>query len=182
MRRRNIIKFSLLAGFIIIWSLFITIIGTTKIVDFLGAHNSYTILFIVGALGGVSTITSTSFYTTLSTFANGGLNPYYLGIIGGIAITVGDSLFYYLGRKGEESLPKKARKFTRKFGEWMQERPKWIVQLITFVYSGCTPLPNDILTVSLGISKYTYKNILLPLVLGNIFLTTIVALIASGSF
>jgi membrane protein DedA with SNARE-associated domain len=180
MRRKNIIKFSLVAGFIILWSIIITILGTEKIVDFLGAQNSYIIIFIVGAVGGVSTITSTSFYTTLTTLAHGGVNPWFLGLFGGIGITIGDSLFYYLGKKGEESLPEKARKATGKFSDWMKRHPKWLIPIVTFVYSGCTPLPNDILTVSLGIAKYRY--IVGPLLLGNIFLTTIIALIASGVF
>ncbi|MGV8161908.1 MAG: VTT domain-containing protein [Candidatus Nanoarchaeia archaeon] len=178
MRKKNIIQFSILIAFLITWSILLLTIGTTKIVEFIGISNTYFVLFIVGTLGGVSTITSSSFYTTLTTFANGGANPIYLGIFGGIGITIGDTLFYYLGKKGEESLPKNARKFTRKFSEWMMKRPKWVIPIVTFVYSGLTPLPNDILAVSLGISRYKYKYIIIPLLLGNILLTTFVALIA----
>lgn len=177
MRRTKVIQFSILITFLIIWSLLLLTIGTTKIVNFIGISNSYFILFIVGTIGGVSTITSSSFYTTLTTFANGGANPLLLGLAGGIGITIGDTIFYYLGKKGEESLPKHARKFTSKFSEWMMKRPKWIIPIVTFVYSGLTPLPNDILTVSLGISRYKYKYIIIPLLLGNILLTTTIALI-----
>jgi len=180
MKRKKIIQFSSLALFLVVWGTIIFLFGTEKIVQLIGTKNSYIILFVVGAAGGVSTVTATSFYSTLTTFANGGLNPITLGLIGGTAITIGDSLFYYLGKKGEESLPNKAQKITKRISKWIDSYPKCLIPIITFVYSGLTPLPNDILTVSLGVSRYKYRYVIAPLLLGNIFLTTVIAIIASG--
>lgn len=180
MDNKKIIQFSLLAAFLIAWSVLILRLGTQRIVELIGTNNSYIILFIVGTTGGVSTLTSSSFYTTLSTFAVGGLNPFLLAVIGGLGISIGDTIFYLLGKKGEESLPSKARKITKKFSHWIENRPAWLVPIVTFVYSGMTPFPNDILTVSLGLARYRYLYMIIPLILGNIFLTGLVAFVAAS--
>ncbi len=182
MKRKSLIQLLILLFFILVWSLLILFYGAEGLIDFLGVHNSYIVLAVVGLLGGVSTFTSASFYTTLSTLAVAGLNPFYLGLIGGLAVTVGDSLYYYIGKKGNESLPKKLKKKIMSFSNWMKKQPKWRIQLVTFVYSGLTPFPSDLLTISLGLTRYRYRHIILPLMLGNILLTTIVALSVSRVF
>lgn len=175
MNKKKVFQFSLLVILLLVWSLFIFIVGTERIVEFIGVSNTYLVLFLVGTFGGVSTITSASFYSTLTTFAHGGAKPLILGLVGGVAITIGDSLFFLLGKKGEESLPKHLRESTGKFSSWLEKKPGWIIPLVTLFYSGFTPLPNDILMVSLGVSRYRYLYILLPLLLGNIILTSFVA-------
>ena len=179
MRRKTIIKFSVLAGVVVAWSVFLLFVDTKRIVDAIGVNNSYLVIFLVGALGGVSTVTSTSFYATLTTLASGGANPWLLGLVGGLAVTIGDSVFFYLGRKGEESLPEGSRRWTKRFSEWMGSHPRWLVGLVTYAYAGLTPLPNDILTVSLGVSRYRYGRMIVPLLLGNVQLTIIIAVLAA---
>lgn len=171
-----------LAAFVILWSTLLLLFGPEGIVRVIGAQHSLWITFFVASLGGVSTFTATSFYTTIVTFASGGVNPLYLGIVGGIGITVGDSFFYYLGKTGASALSGKPGKLVKEFSTWMQSKPAWIVSLVTFLYAGLTPLPNDILTVTLGVSQYKYRFIILPLLLANIFLTTLVAFVVAGVF
>ncbi|MCF7799042.1 hypothetical protein K9M74_04000 [Candidatus Woesearchaeota archaeon] len=181
MKKKNLVEFFAVLLFLILWSLLLYFIGPQRIVSLIGAQNIYLVLFIIGTVGGVSTLTSATFYTSLTAFALGGANPFLLGIAGGLGITIGDSLFYYLGKKGQESLATKARRITLKFSNWLNQQPSWVVPVVTFVYAGLTPLPNDILMVTLGVSRYKYTFLILPLILGNILLSLLVAFFAGAT-
>jgi membrane protein YqaA with SNARE-associated domain len=181
MKKKRLI-FGLLILFVIAWSITLAIIGPTTIVNTIGIRNGYIAAFIVATLGGFSTITSSSYFLTIITLAGGGANPYILGVVAGTGITIGDSLFYYLGFRGRDVANKKIYKWTEKFSKWLEKRPRWLVPIIIFIYTGFTPLPNDILTVSLGLSSYPYKYLIIPMWAGNITITILTAIGASISF
>ena len=106
------------------------------------------------------------------------MNPILLGLFGGIGVTIGDSLYFYLGSKGKEISSKKVDKRLEKISKLLKKSPKWLIPFIVYIYSGFTLLPNDLMTFSLGITGYSYKKIFLPLILGNITVTTIIAYIS----
>ncbi len=174
MKRKRLLYLILFLAFIIAWTLLIFIVGAQKIVDFIGVKDSYLVLFFIGAFGGVSLISATSYYATLATFSSTGLNPYLLGLFGGIGITLGDSLYYYFGRKGGETLTGKFKEKLRKFSEWLVKRKK-LVPVISFVYFAFTPFPNEFITIPLGASGYSYKKLVIVLLVGNIILSTFTA-------
>ncbi len=180
--KKKLLKFFLVLALIVVWSFALLVIGPVQLLEFFGTSNSYLILFLVGALGGVSTLTATFFYSTLISLVYAGLNPLTLGIIGGVAITIGDSLFFYLGRSGREALYGEVRKVTARLSHWLTSLPSWLVPVVTFAYVGLTPLPNDVLTVSLGLAGIRYRNVILAILLGNIFLTIVTAYIALNGF
>lgn len=164
----------LVAGIIII-----SYIGPQKIVNELGVRNSFIGYFLISAVGGVSSLTSSSYYILTYALGAAGLSPLLLGIIGGIGVSIGDSLFYYIGNKGEDVAPQKISKRTEKISNIINKKPNWVGTGAIYLYTGFTPLPNDILTVPLGFLKYPYKRLIIPLVLGNITATTIIAYLAS---
>ena len=84
-------------------------------------------------------------------------------------------LFFLLGRSGRDALFGKPKILAEKLSHWLQSHPSWYAQIVAFVYAGLTPLPNDILTVSLGLAGYKYRIMVIPVLLGNIFLTSLVA-------
>lgn len=168
--------------FIALWSAALAFIGPQSIVEWIGRDHGYAVAFVIAALGGVSTFTASSFYLTIVTFASGGLKPWLLALVAGTGITIGDSLFFYLGTRGREVLEGRMRRFAEELSEWLKKRPAWVMPLIIFAYTGLTPLPNDILTVGLGLSGYPYKKAILPLWLGNITLTFLLALLAAQGY
>ncbi len=180
--KKNHLVFGLLALFVIAWSITLAIIGPETIVERIGVENGYIVAFIIATLGGVSTITSSSYFLTIITLAGGGVNPYILGIVAGTGITIGDSLFYYIGLRGREVAKDKGHKWTGKFSRWLDKRPRWLVPIIVFVYTAFTPLPNDILTISLGLSSYPYKYLIAPMWAGNIIITILTGIGASIGF
>ena len=111
--RRSLIFLGVLL-FVLAWILIINFISPDAIVAKIGARNGYIILFLISAIGGVSSATASSYYLAVSVLAAGGLNPILLGIIGGVGVTIGDSLFFLLGRKGQQFSTKKLHEKSEK--------------------------------------------------------------------
>ena len=174
-RAKKYLIFILVLGIIIGWSVFIYFIGADTIVEKLGVKNSYLIAFFMALFGGTSIITATLYYSTLITVAAGGLNIFLLGLIVGVALTIGDIVFFYFGIAGSRILPKSIDDKMHKFAEWLKNKPRWVVPLVILGYSGFVPLPNDILSITLAVIKQKFKNIVVPIFLGNVILATMVS-------
>jgi membrane protein YqaA with SNARE-associated domain len=163
---------------VIVWSIVLYKYPATAIVEAIGIHNVYWVTLAAALLIGVSTTTSVSFYTAIVTFAIGGANPLLLGLFAGIGLTAGDSLFYYFGKIGKKSLPVKVTAFAEKVEMWFTNKPPFFLYSFIVAYSGLTPFPGDILSIFLGISGFSYRNIVIPLLIGNTLLITILAELA----
>lgn len=165
---------SILAA-IILWSGLIYYIGPNKIVGFLGFHNGYLVVFLISALGGVSTFTSSSTYATVATLAIGGLNFILLGILAGIGATIGDGAFYFIGFKSRRHLKGKLKRVLQKIAKWLDKRPGWFLPVAVYFYSGFAPIPNDLMMLTVSLSGSGYRQIALANFLGN---TTFMLLLA----
>jgi hypothetical protein len=171
----------ILAGlilFVVAWSILLYFISPQELVEEIGVGQSYLAMFLIAVFGGVSTFTATSYLIALTTFSAGGLHPLLLGLIAGTGLTISDSFFFYLGTKGRKVVSGKPEDWANRFEKWMRRRPDWFAPVITYVYAGLTPLPNDVLTVGLAFAEIEYKRIIIPLWLGNMTLTVIGAYLA----
>lgn len=153
-------------------------ISPDEIVEMIGVENSYWVIFLVALLGGVSSFTSTSFFATFATFAAGGSNPFILAALGAIGMMAGDTVFFYLGVRGREALLSQHEGRVKKFKDWLKKRPKWMIPLIVYIYNGFTPLPADVLMVTLALIEYPFRKIVIPMVLGHLTLLTILGTLA----
>ena len=161
---------------LIFWSYLFSIYSPNELVETIGVTNGYIILFLIAALGGVSSFTISSLYATIVTLTLGGLNPFLIGILGGIGITIGDSLFYYLGYRGRKIVSPRLNHYLENISTWLHDHSPIRVQFFIYLWAGFSPFPNDIMTISLGLNHYNYKKVLPPLVLGNITFTILFAL------
>ncbi|MBR9693040.1 hypothetical protein GOV07_03875 [Candidatus Woesearchaeota archaeon] len=176
MRRvRRTTTFFLIISFLVLWALVLGIVGPTAIVELLGIHQGYLVVFLVAAFGGISSLTATSYFATIITLAAGGLDPVLLGILGGAGVTIGDSLFFFAGRHGRNVLPDEWYASLERFGKWLRKQPSWIIPAVVYVYAAFTPFPNEFVTVSVGLCGTRYRRIVLPLLLGNITITILIA-------
>lgn len=179
--RKRYYTLLLTVALIITWGVVLAYHPPVEIVEAIGTQNSLLTAFLVSAFGGVSTVTSVNYYVVVISLASGGISAILLGVIAGIGITIGDSLFYYLGTQGHDVLSGKPRRWADKLHNWIGNQHEWIVQIIAYIYTGLTPLPNDVLTVSLGLAEYSYRRLLPALLLGNITLTILIAEFANRS-
>jgi membrane protein YqaA with SNARE-associated domain len=140
----------------------------------LGAKNSYLVLGILGFLAGFSSVIAAPFYASLITFSSGGLNIFFLALVGGISITISHSVYYYLGYSGRHifslDFREKINNFFNKINKY-----KATIPIIAFLYFSFTPFPNEIILTSLGIFHYSFKKIFPLLLLGNIVLMFIIS-------
>ncbi|MEX0932939.1 MAG: VTT domain-containing protein [Candidatus Pacearchaeota archaeon] len=164
--------------FVALWIFILRLFTPTEIISRMGVNNIYIILFLIASIGGVSSFTASSYYVAIPILVAGGLDPLILAFIGGTGITIGDSLFFYLGKKGRSISSTEFYNKTEKFVNWINRSPKGVVPLGVYFFTGFTPLPNDLLTIPLGYSGYPYKKIILPLWLGNITATLLLALVS----
>lgn len=179
-KTKNIIIFSTILLSIIFWGVLTYFFKPSEMIEGLGVTNSYLFIFLMAAISGVSSFTSSSHYLTVITFAIGGINPFMISLLAGIGLTIGDTVFYYLGKKGSKSLPKKINEKFIKINKWIENKPKILVPIIVYVYTGLTPLPGDFISIFLGVTNISYKRIVLPFILGNMTLMLLVSLFAQS--
>lgn len=158
---------------IIIWSWLLAFYSPEEIVTYIWIKEWYFLIFIISVIWWVSTIVATSFYTTVMTFIAGGLSLFIVWILAGTWATIGDSLFYYMWLKLKQWFFKKENKYFNKIHNWVNNKSNWFIFLSIYVYAGFTPLPKDILIIALSLAWYSFKKILLPLILWNITLMLI---------
>jgi hypothetical protein len=150
-------------------------ISPEEIVDTLGVENTYLIVFLLAAVGGISTVTGASVFLTLATFASGGANAWLLGLVAGLGIFISDSVFYILAKKGSDFFEGKMGRLRHRLESFVQRASPWNIRLGVFAYVGITPLPNDILMLALALARVPYALIAPPIFIGSVSIATIVA-------
>ncbi|MFO7807033.1 MAG: hypothetical protein R6V40_01255 [Candidatus Moraniibacteriota bacterium] len=174
---RNLLLFLGLFLFLATWSFLVYKFGADGLVERIGINNGYLLIFAIGISGGLSGLSAPSFIAVLTTFAAGGSNPFLLGLIGGTALFAGDSLFFYLGVKGRSLLSSFLEEKLKKFSGFVKNRSIWFVRIFIFLYFSFAPLPNDLITIPLGLARFEYKKLIIPAWLGNINFVLWVSLI-----
>ena len=181
-KKRNCTIFFTIVSLFILFNLIFFFVGPEKIVQFVGVENTYLLIFLIATIGGLSTFTGAFLFGSIATFAAGGAVPILLGIFGGLGIFVSDSIFYFLAFYGKKAIPEKWDSEIKKIEYWVEKRPSWLVLFLIYIYIGFTPLPNDVLMIILAISGYTYKKIVITLLLGSLTIATITACFGSVWF
>lgn len=164
--------------FVIALNIIFFLISPREIVSFIGVENSYLAVFLL-SLSGITAFTSGAFFAAVATFGAGGVNPLLLGLVGGIGIFISDSIFYTLAAVGRYSMPDRWQSRVERFAQWTHRVPRWVVLLVTYLYLGFSPFPNDILMVALVLSGFRYRFIVIPLFAGSLTVVTLTAHLGS---
>ena len=172
---RRGVPFFVILLFIIGWTLLLYFYGPKEIVRLLGVQNSYLMAFLISMFGAFSSFTTFSTYPAVVTLAAGKINPYFLGIVAGLGLSVGDVLFFYFGVTARGVVSKKFKERLENILEWLKDKPDFFIQAFIFFYVGFTPFPNNVLTGSLALIAYPFRKVVLPLVLGDLVLPTLAA-------
>ncbi len=157
------------------WGIFFYFVSPDGIIAKIGIQNSYLVAFIISAICGFSSITSTTFYVTIGALAKGGANPLFLGLSGGLGVCLSDSAFFYIISRGTPVVDKhwkKVMSFMKRIIAWM---PDWMLNIFVFVYSGFFPIPNDILLLTLAFGGIPFKKVMPYLFAGDIVSTLLIS-------
>ncbi len=149
-------------------------INPQELVESFGVTNSYIVLFFVALIGGTSSLTSSSYYATIIAFTISGLDPLMMALVAGVGLSIGDGIFYLLGIWGRNNISGRAKHLVEKGSRFLLKKPKWLVQIIVYLYTGFTPFPGDILMVALSFARFPYKSFVIAGLLGNITLVLVV--------
>lgn len=166
----------LLVAIFIAWNVTLFMLDLDDLVMMVGVHNLYLLFFFIAVTTGLSSLTAVTFYATLGSYVQLGLNPIILGIIGGFGMAIGDSIIYWLARQTRDLSNIRYSKIYKKLYKFIANLSDINVYIFVIFYTSFIPIPNDFLMVALGFLHYKYSRIIPLIILGNIILVTLVAL------
>lgn len=176
LRKRTVVIAFLLLFMVVGWTWLLSTIGAEHIVEYIGVKNGYVVMFTVALLGGLSTFTSVAYFATVLTLASAGLNPVFLALASSAGVSIGDAIFYFIGRYGvREMVTGRIGQVVVRLTQWLEHKSKSLLFGVVYSYAAFTPLPNDVLAVLLGIARQRLVLVLPALVLGNFTLTFLLA-------
>ncbi len=144
----------------------------------LGVRNSFIIAFFISIAGAFTSLTKFSAYPMIIALVGGGLNFFLVGLIAGLGLAIGDILFFLFGHSARDFAGHRYKQKLDKILQRLQRLNSLSVQILIFLYISCTPLPNNLLSGSLAFIKYPFKNVVVPLVLGDVAFCVLVGWLA----
>ena len=156
-------------------TIFLFYIHPAKIILAIGVNNIYIATFLLAIIGGGSAFSATSFFAALFAFALGGANPFLLALFSAPGVLIGDLIFWYLGYKGKAVVKPAIGRIIEKLSSWLLTKPRWLIPIGVYIYTGFLPLPGEFLMVLLALLGISFKRVLIPTILGNFTLALIVS-------
>jgi len=150
------------------------------ITEYIGIENSYLATFIIAAVGGLNSLTSGVFYAAVATFSSGGANPWLLGLVGGIGITIGDAIIFGLLAYGIKDIEASWKEKVETWRTRIEKYPTWVVYGGLFLLLGVTPIPNDIVMLALVLLGFKFIKVAPIILLAGINITTLTALLGQS--
>jgi hypothetical protein len=166
--RKKVYIFSALIILLISFGILPYLIGPHQLIDSIGITNGYIMGFVIAFFGGLSAGTSFSAISFLIALIVGGLNPFFLGLVAGSSLALGDTLLFLTGLQGRKFVKGKWKSKITEFANYFNNRYwlKKLIPLFSYIYMGFAPLPNDILILFLASIKYSKRITLIIIVLG----------------
>ena len=167
LKTKRWLKFSIVTFLIVLWIILLFCVNPENIIESLGVHNIYIVVFLLAVFAGGSSFTAPSMYGILITFVLSGTPLIPVAVIASIGSTLGDSAYMFFGKKSHKVLSSKTQKKLQKLITKIETKPKIVMPFFIFAYAAFAPIPNDLMTVSLGMAGYKIRNALIPIILGN---------------
>lgn len=167
-KKKHAIQF---AAVILIFLAISLTLGSTSpdtLLGYIGTENAFILMFILGTIGGLTTFTGIPYHLILMSLAAGGINPIGLGISTAFGVMLGDSLMFVLGKQAKTVLPTNIMHRIKEMTQYIDNHPKLLNPALV-LYGTFSPFSNDFIVASLSIMGYRYKQIIVPLTIGNIF-------------
>lgn len=182
-RTTRLKKLGLLIPLLVIVLVSITLLwySPDELLALIGVRNAYLVMFVLAMIGGMSTFTGVPYHFILMSFAAGGMSPLALGTITALGVMLGDSTSYLIGKHGGELLPKRFEKPLTKLAAFLSTRPRFVTPFLV-LYGAFSPLSNDFIVISMGLIRYSYWKVIVPLTVGNIFYNVGLAYIGYYAF
>ncbi|OGG85741.1 hypothetical protein A2392_03045 [Candidatus Kaiserbacteria bacterium RIFOXYB1_FULL_46_14] len=155
-------------------NVFLLLIGPEQLVSSIGVENTYLVVFVIAAVGGMSSFTGAAYVNAIIAFTAGGANPWLIGLCGGLGAFISDSVFYIIAEYSRQIVPVEWRPLFRKITKKMQVLPTRSVLAFTYIYH-MLPLPSDIMMLALVLGGYGYRTVAPVIFLAALTCSTLIA-------
>lgn len=159
-----------IAGIVIFFvavSLLIAQIPTESLISLIGSENAWFLMFVLGAIGGLSTFVTIPYHVVLMSLASAGINPVMLGIATALGVMVGDSTMFLLSKQVQSKLTEKQQKKIEGWSLYIKRHPRLLTPALV-TYGTISPFSNDFIVAGLSLMNFKYRQIIIPLTVGNI--------------
>lgn len=147
--------------------LFVYLVTPQSIIASLGAQNAYMVLFLTALVSGVTTMSTVPYSVILVSLTLGGLPPVALGAVAASGVILGDTASYYVGYRGTHIIPESFMPRVYRLAGFLERHPR-VIPLFFFLFGAVAPLSNDVLTIPLGVARYSFLKLMMPLWAGNV--------------
>jgi membrane protein DedA with SNARE-associated domain len=124
-------------------------------------------IFFISLIGNASIIFPIPSYLVIIA-AGGVMNPWLLGIAGGLGAALGELVGYAIGRGGNLAVKGRYKKLLTRTKKWSEKHGLFPL-IILFA---ATPLPDDIVGILSGVIKYDIKKFMAANIIGKIIAYT----------
>ena len=146
---------------------FFFFIDANSMVDYIGLQNAYILMYVMAALGGMTTFNTIPYFSIILILATAGVNPVFLGLASALGVITGDSFSYLTGKQGATLIPGRLYQLFTKIHELATRHPKSF-PFVCLLYGCISPLSNDFITIPAGMAKIPFWRVMIPLGTGNI--------------
>ncbi|MFZ1988111.1 MAG: VTT domain-containing protein [Minisyncoccia bacterium] len=168
--KKNGLRYALIGipiAIFIAFSFFFYVYATPEeVIAWIGVEDAYFLMGILGFLSGAMTFSGIPYHLILISFSTGGLNPTLLAFAAAVGLAIGDSTSYFLGYHGSAIIPEQLRKILNRIRTIGERYPR-MAPLIFFLYGALVPFSNDFIGITMGLARYSFWRIMIPLSLGT---------------
>jgi len=141
-------------------------IPAETIVDTIGSNNAVLLMFVLGLVGGITTFSGIPYHFVLMSLAAGGVTPWLLGIVTALGVMCGDSVMFGVSKQAGHLVSGRVATWLSTVAEALGAHPKLLAPALV-VYGSISPFSNDFIVASLSLMGYRYRQIIVPLTMGN---------------
>jgi uncharacterized membrane protein YdjX (TVP38/TMEM64 family) len=141
-------------------------IPSERLIALVGTQNVYLFMYLVALGGSITTFASIPYPLVLLGLAAGGINPLAIGLVSALGVCTSDSLTFFAAQKGRVLLSDKLKASLEKVASYVERYPRLVTPGLV-LFATFTPLSNDFAVVSLSLMQYKYRQVVIPLAIGN---------------
>lgn len=160
------------AGTVLLWQL-----SPEELVARVGSANAYALLFGLAFVSGLSLFGATPYHLVVVTLSLGGMSPWWLGLTAATGVMAGDVFSYALGYGGQELVPARVAGWAKRLAAFLHRYPR-LTPGFFFLYGSVAPFSNDLVGVTMGLARFPFVRVMVPLALGNLVFNTALAFLA----
>lgn len=137
----------------------------------------YRAVFILGIIGGLNLVVPVPTVTFMPLFLEAGLNFWIIILLITIGMLLADGFAFLLGKTGRQIivLNQEKNKILRRLEE-LKNKNKKLPYVFLFLFASLAPFPNEVIVIPMGFLGYKMRNLLFPLISGNIIFNVLYAL------